>query len=185
MGRSGASERMKISHHCIFGILFLDVLAFGCSSRLSASDAPTIPKDFALSATYGPSMAGFRGAAAWNLIIESDGNAVQKTSTFKGGEEKKVEKSFQVTPEQLRALVLSIEKSGFYSLAPEYRPDVTDLATYILAVTMNGKSHRVLVYAMPAVEDKAAMKRFDSVWNEIRRILGQPPVEWLEKRSLF
>ncbi|HKA32407.1 MAG TPA: hypothetical protein VKH64_04290 [Candidatus Binatia bacterium] len=166
----------------IFAVLYVFCFAFiwSCTRVVDHPEIATIPSDFALSAQYGP---GWASGAAWTLTVNADGQAVQKTYSFK--KKTTVEKSFQVTADQARTLVMSIKESRFYYLAAEYKGEITDLETFIISATMNNKSHRVLVYAMPGVDDQAAMKRFDSVWNEIRRILGHPPVEWLEKRSLF
>ena len=168
------------------GVSILLWLGLGSSScSLSKADeADAIPADFALFAQYGPGMMGMRGALPWTLTIGSDGRALQRASVFKENAKQVLEKSFQLTRTDMQKLITTIRESAFYSLSPRYVGEMTDLEGMIVRMTMDKKSHEVLVYALPAVPQKKELRRFWSVWNELLRVVpspnaGQVPREWL------
>jgi hypothetical protein len=168
-------------------LLVFMFLALGClsSSTGIAAEGDKIPSDFRLAAEFYPSYVPRRAEGypaptpwkpwyPWTVTITANGRALQETDVSVDDENKLIRKSFRLTRQDLAQLVRAVQDSRFYFLATEYRDNVTDNPTLILRVTMNRRSHEVLLYAPGRLKQREEVAAFLSVWNEVIKFVPPP-----------
>ncbi len=149
----------------VFGFL---LATWATVSALEPGDDGPVPEDLKISARYG---AGLSDWKSWTVTIGQDGRTQQEVH-YRAGRMKTF--LSKLTERDLRELWGKIEAARFFDLEPRYTHPVTDCPTMILKVTANKKTYEVSVYAAQFVEDKAAVKRFQSVWSEVLRKVPSP-----------
>ncbi len=145
----------------------------GCLGLASGNEAQTngIPSDFKLCADYQP---GFSYLKPWKVTITADGTAVREEYFFRNGNTvTAAEDIFWLGKIELQELVAIVRESDFYSLGTNYWTSVTDKATVVLQVTMNSKTHEVMVYALSHQRNND-VKRFSKLWNEVLKKVPSP-----------
>jgi hypothetical protein len=74
----------------------------------------------------------------------------------------------------LKGIIAKITESNFFAIPEDLSTDGRDIPTLILSVTMNQKSHLVMVSAADHIEDKDGVARFMRVWSEVMRKIPSP-----------
>src|SRR5262249_27249677 len=133
---------MKSTRRIQLMVCLAPLLATLTDSNSALAEETNVPSDFKVVAEYG---AGYSTWKSWKATIGNDGKVAQEIYTFSKGE--KVErKNYALSNKDLVTLWTKINESSFPSLHEEYSYLVTDDATLILTITMNGKTHSVSVY---------------------------------------
>ena len=127
------------------------------------------PKDFRIVAHFGsghiPVMEDdpARGdIGAWYLRLDALG--VAKIEVIRNAPGKKTITSVKYSPEELKQISKAIVETRFFDLPSLLNGGLSDLPSYGLEVTMNGKTHRVALIAPGNLQDEKALRRFTSVW---------------------
>jgi hypothetical protein len=152
----------------LLGLLFF-LFAVGV-----AADQPLPPEDFKIVARYGP---GYSNWLRWQYTITADGKVAQDIGPGGRGGGERSEKQTKLSKEELGALFAKVKETDFFKLKEQYKGKVTDNPTLVLEVTMDKKTHRVLVYGyrhLTAKEDQDAVDRFLGVWSEVIRKVPAP-----------
>ena len=144
------------------------------------ADGSEVPKDFALTATFYPGGGGNVGSGRypWQLRVNRNGKAVQKTSIFTANTTMRVQtvvKTKSLSRDALRRVVTAIEKADFLKL-PQTLSNTTyeHYASVVVKVTMNGRTHEVEFLAPNKTYDAAALRRFWTVWRALLKIMPSP-----------
>src|SRR5215831_1701625 len=139
----------------------------------ATTESDIIPRDFKLVAHYGPGLSSWY---QWKVTITGDGKTLQETYTHADNKERILSKTFSLTKEDIRELIIRTQGSRFSYLEKDYSPpyEITDCALLILRYTMNGKSQEVRVYAPEHVKDREEVMRFMKVWNEVLKKVPSP-----------
>ena len=137
----------------------------------TAAESGSIPSDFKLCAEFRP---GYSDWKDWKVTVSADGKAFQETAAPWVGNGAASEKTLTLTTKEVEELVTTVRASKFFTLKKRYAYAVTDSATLILRVTMNGNLHEVEVYAPYELKDNEEVKRFLKVWNEVLRKVPSP-----------
>jgi hypothetical protein len=138
--------------------------------------ADMVPDDFKIVARYGPGYSDWKG---WTFTITSDGKVEQKITGGRGGGEP-MEKQATLKKEDVADLLTKVKDAGFFKLKERYAARVTDNATLFLEITMDGKTHKVALYAYPHLkekDDQEAADRFLKIWAEVLRKVPAPNPE--------
>jgi hypothetical protein len=138
-----------------------------------AKGASGTPDDFKIVARFEP---GFINWLRWQDTITADGKVVQDIGPGRRGGERS-EKQTELSKDDIAALVAKVKEADFFQLREQYKARVTDHPTLVLEVTMDKKTHRVLVYGYQRLkekEDQKAVDRFLSVWSEVIRKVPAP-----------
>jgi hypothetical protein len=138
-------------------------------------DKEPIPRDLKIVAEYG---AGYSHWKSWRYTITRDGKVAQEIYDIE--DTKKVS---QISNDDLKDLLAKIKEADFFALKKRYEYQVTDNPTLILKVTLDKKTHEVVVYAPGHLEKNKDVKRFFRVWSEILRIIPSPNPE--QKPGLY
>lgn len=138
------------------------------------ADGNTIPNDFKVIAQYS---SGYSDWKPWKVTITSDGNVSQKIYVIDNTGEKTFRKSYTLSHDDLKEIITEIKESKFMALSKKYSYDVTDNPTLILTVTMNHKSHQVIVYAPSHLKQKEEVNKFLKVWNAVLMKVPSPNTE--------
>jgi hypothetical protein len=71
----------------------------------------------------------------------------------------------KLPPDALASLREAIERSGFFSLAPEQHPDVTVLrgSTQVWTAELDGRRHATTLYGVPGVQVPAVTELADAL----------------------
>jgi hypothetical protein len=83
-------------------------------------------------------------------------------------------RSSKLAVADLRDLLRKIKEADFFTLKKRYDFPVTDNPTLVLSITLDGKSHEVLVYAPDHQKKSKEVRRFFRVWSEILRKVPSP-----------
>jgi hypothetical protein len=83
-------------------------------------------------------------------------------------------KASELSKDESRDLLAKIKEADFFALKERYEHNVTDNPTLILKVTLDKKSHEVVVYAPGHVEKNKEVKRFFKVWSEVLKKIPSP-----------
>jgi hypothetical protein len=151
-------------------VLFACLLMSVCSdsSSRATADKNDIPKDFEVGARYG---AGFSPSKSWGVTIAADGKVSQQIHGMGDGT---IEKIFSLSQDDLKVIIAKITESNFFAIPEDLLTDVKDISTLILSVTMNQKSHLVMVSKFEPIKDKDDVARFMRVWSEVLRKVPSP-----------
>ena len=104
-----------------------------------------------------------RGAiGAWDILVDASGLA--RIEVIRNSPGKKTMTSVRYSRQELKKLNDTIAASRFFELPSSLDGGLTDVPSYSLEITMNGKTHRVRVSAPSRFQDKKLLKRFTSVW---------------------
>jgi hypothetical protein len=114
---------------------------------------------------------------AYTVSIGNDGTVVYRGERFVNVEG---EQRAQIAPADVERLIARFDEIGFDNLRDEYRAQVTDLPTYTITLTRNGRTKRVVDYGglsagMPQ-SVRQLQDEIDRVANTSRWVLrdGQP-----------
>ncbi|MFO0969171.1 MAG: hypothetical protein U0793_26755 [Gemmataceae bacterium] len=143
----------------------------------SAKDPAPVPPDFKLVAGYGP---GYSSWLRWQYTISADGKVAQDIGPGGRGGGERVEKETTISAKDVVALFAKVKEADFFTLKEQYKGKVTDNPTLVLEVTMEKKTHKVLVYGhrhLRAKEDQDDADRFLAVWAEVIRKVPAPNPE--------
>jgi hypothetical protein len=140
----------------------------------SAPGSPRAPDDFRIVARYAP---GYSNWLRWQYTITADGKVAQDIGPGgrSGGE--RSEQQTKLSKDDIGALFAKVKGAHFFKLKAQYKGEVTDEPTLVLEVTMDEKTHQVLVYGyrhLKEKEDQNAVDRFLSVWSEVIRKVPAP-----------
>jgi hypothetical protein len=136
------------------------------SALLAAEDDKTVPADFKIVAQYG---AGYSDWNSWRHTITGDGKVVKEVLTIKDTKEES-----KLSDDDLKALIAKVREADFFKLKERYEYEVTDNPTLILTVTLDGRTHKVSVYAPSHLKDDKEVKRFFKAWSEVLRKVPSP-----------
>lgn len=140
----------------------------------SATGSPGAPDDFKIVAQYDP---GYSDWLRWQYTITADGKVAQDIGPGGRGGGERFEKQTKLSKDDIGALVAKVKGADFFKLKEQYKGGVTDQPTLVLEVTMDKKTHRVLVYGYRHLKEKEnqnAVDRFLSVWSEVIRKVPAP-----------
>jgi Domain of unknown function (DUF6438) len=140
----------------------------------SATGSPGAPDDFKIVARYGP---GFSNWLRWQYTITADGKVAQDIGPGGRGGGERSEKQTTLSKDDIEALFAKVKGAEFFNLKEQYKGKVTDHPTLALEVTMDKKTHQVLVYGyqhLKEKEDQNAVDRFLGVWSEVIRKVPAP-----------
>jgi hypothetical protein len=140
----------------------------------SAGGSPVVPDDFKIVARYGP---GYSNWLRWQYTIGADGKVVQDIGPGGRGGGERSQKQAKLSKDAVGALFARVMEADFFKLKGQYKAKVTDNPTLVLEVTVNKKTHRVLVYGyrhLREKEDQDAVDRFLGVWCEVLRKVPAP-----------
>ena len=153
------------------GVVALGVLAslLGASALLGAEDKKAIPADFKIVAKYAP---GYSDWKRWEYTITGDGRVAKEVFSLKAQEDTKEES--KLSKDDLTALIAKVKEADFFALKKRYDHRVTDNPTLELTVTLDGKTHKVSVYAPSLLKDDKEVKRFFKAWSEVLRKVPSP-----------
>jgi hypothetical protein len=150
-------------------------LVFSASLSIAADESADQrpPKDFKVVAGFGSGAigAGNGSVVGWTLALDAQGLASQETYIFPDGTRRK---TTHVAKEAMLNIVRHIEKSGFFDLPADLTADASDVPTYTLDITMDGRSHSVRVFGPAYLKDKASLRRFVEVWEALVRAVPSP-----------
>jgi hypothetical protein len=75
------------------------------------------------------------------------------------------EREARLPPDALAALRAAIERSGFFELAPEQRPDVNVLggSVHVWTAELGGRRHATTLYGVPGVQVAAVTELADAL----------------------
>jgi hypothetical protein len=152
----------------VFGLLV------GFSAAAPAADPPEVPDDFRIVARYGP---GYSNWLRWEYTITADGKVTQDIGPGGRGGGERSTKETKLSKDDIGALYSKVKEADFFKLNEQYKAKVTDQATLVLEVTMDKKTHKVLVYGyrhLREKEDQDAVDRFLSVWVEVLKKVPAP-----------
>jgi len=151
------------------------ICVFSACTLLAADDKKDVPADFKIVAQYG---AGYSDWESWRYTISGDGKVAKEVFGLKDTKDES-----RLTKEDLKALIAKVEEVDFFALKESYEYEVTDNPSLILTVTLNGKTHRVSVYAPGHLKENKEVKRFLQVWSEVLRTAPSPNPE--QKPDLY
>jgi hypothetical protein len=127
------------------------------------------PKDFRIVARFGSGHIPVteddpaRGdIAAWCLRLDASG--VAKIEVFRNASGMKTITSVKYSSQNLDVITNTIKGTQFFALPSRLDGGLSDVPSYGLEVTMNGKIHRVAATALGNLKDKKSLRRFASVW---------------------
>ena len=155
-----------------FTFLSLVLAVFLGSATLGVS--ASLPSDFRLIAhfgsghipvTYDDPASGQIGA--WYLRLDARG--VAKIEVIRNAPGKKTRTSVAYSERELQHLVDVIAGARFFTLPSWLDGGITDVPSYGLEITIDGKTHNVGVIAPGSFRDKKLLKRFISVWIAVCR----------------
>src|SRR5262249_20678190 len=132
-----------------------------------APDAPAVPDDFKVVARFSP---GYSNWLRWQYTITADGKVAQDIGPGGGGGGERSQKETKLSKDNIAALFTKVKQADFFQLKEQYRAKVTDNPTLVLEITMDKKTHKVLVYGyrlLKEKEDQDAVDRFLGVWSEV------------------
>ena len=138
------------------------------------ADSNTVLNDFKIVAKYKP---GYSDWKPWKVTITGDGNVIQETYVFDDKDEKTTLKSYSLSRDDLKEIITEIKESNFMSLSKKFDYKVTDNPTLILTVTIERKTHQVIVYAPSHSKQNNEVKRFLDVWNKVLKKVPPPNPE--------
>ena len=152
---------------------FLSILALDGFASIAIAQTNEVPRDFVLFAQYN---AGYSPWKSWQLTVSGDGQVLQEAYAFRGSNPVRETNYFHLAKEDLKQLAARLDNESFESLAEHYSPKdkITDNPTLIVRSVMLGKSNEVSVYAPDHLKDKAEVRRFLRVWNEVLRKVPSP-----------
>lgn len=133
---------------------------------LPGTAAVAAPKDWA-GVRIGLSRSACYGSCpVYTVEIAGDG-----TVTYQGGPFTVIQgpRQAKVPREALERLVAQIEAADFFALQPAYQAGVTDMPTYTITVSIDGRQHMVLDYLGREVGMPAAVTALE---DEIDRVAG-------------
>jgi hypothetical protein len=99
---------------------------------------------------------------AWYLRLDASG--VAKIEVIRNAPGNKTITSVKYSPQELKQISNTIVETRFFDLPSFLDGGLSDLPSYGLEVTMNGKTHRVAVIAPGNLKDKKLLRRFASLW---------------------
>ncbi len=138
-------------------------------------DKQAIPADFKIVAQYG---AGYSDWKSWRSTITGEGKVAQEGFGLID-----TKKESKLSGNDLRALLAKIKEADYFALKERYEYEVTDNPTLILSVTMDKKTHKVVVYAPDHLEKNKEVQRFFKVWSDVLRKVPSPNPE--QKPELY
>jgi hypothetical protein len=137
--------------------------------RADKAEKQPVPSDFKIVAEYG---AGYSVRASWKCTIAADGKVTQEIYDLDN-----TKKESRLTEADLGALLKKIQEADFFSLKNKYDFSVEDNPTLVLNITLNGKSHEVVVYAPDHQKKNKEVRRFLRLWSQILRKVPSPNAE--------
>jgi hypothetical protein len=159
---------------CYLSICLQIFLGILISWTTVLADEDAIPNDLKIIAQY---KSGYSDWKPWKVTITSDGNVSQEIYIIDNTGEKTFRKSYSLSRDDLKEIITEIKESNFMTLSEKYSYDVTDNPTLILTVTINQKSHQVIVYAPSHLKKKEEVNKFLKVWNEVLMKVPSPNTE--------
>jgi hypothetical protein len=160
------------------------LLGLACSPPMAGPSADTtpVPTDFKLSARYSP---GYSNWKPWSAVITADGKVWQDIQLSRNGKDRPIQKPFLLTTNDLQQLVAVARASQFEKLKTNYSYPVTDMPELTLELTLEGGSHKVVVYAPDILMENQDVKkdvkkeviRFLRLWNELLKKVPSPNPE--------
>jgi len=119
----------------------------------------------------------FGACPIYTVTIRGDGSVTYQGQRFV---EAMGEQSDRVTPQAFAGIIAKANAARFFDLRPEYRAQITDIPTYVITVTLDGRTHRVVDYGGVSAGMPQAVRALE---NEIDRATGasrwtgqQPPL---------
>jgi hypothetical protein len=159
------------------------VSVFSLVPAASAADPPEVPEDFRIVARYGP---GYSNWLQWEYMITADGKVTQDIGPGGRGGGERSTKETKLSKDDIGALYSKVKEADFFKLNEQYKAKVTDQATLVLEVTVDKKTHNVLVYGyrhLREKEDQDAADRFLSVWVDVLKKVPAPNAD--QKPELY
>jgi hypothetical protein len=146
------------------------------ASLCSAVDAPAgqrLPKDFKVVVGFGSGAIGSGNGSVigWELVLDAQGLALQKVYISPDGTRRK---TTQVSKEAMQEIACHVRKSDFFTLPADLTADASDVPSYTLEITMDGRSHSVRVDGPAYLKDQASLRRFVEVWEAVVRAVPSP-----------
>jgi hypothetical protein len=128
-------------------------------------EEPKIPRDFRVVAEYGR---GYSDWSSWETVIDKNGRVIQVDQS------NDIKKEIVLSQKELGDILKAVKTHHFFDLKESYSCDVSDNPCLILTITLDGRTHKVQVYA-PAhqLKDKD-VKRFFEVWYEVLAKVPSP-----------
>jgi hypothetical protein len=141
-------------------------------TTIASTRADSIPSDFRIVAQYG---AGFMSDwKSWKNTITGDGNVIQETHIFSGGEWKTIPRRTAVSSKDIRELIAKVDEVRFDALPKRKSYSVTDNPTLALTITRNRQTHEAGVYAPHHLKADHEVQRLLRLWTEILRKVPSP-----------
>jgi Domain of unknown function (DUF6438) len=140
----------------------------------AADDPPAPPADFKIVARYGP---GYSDWHSWQVTITADGKVTQHIGKGGRGGGEESDKEAKLSKDDLAALAGKVKDAEFFKLKEQYKGKVTDMATLILEITTDKKTHKVLLYApsfLTDMDDQKAADRFLGIWSDVLKKVPAP-----------
>ena len=173
-------------------ILILSIVAcvYGCTTASQtftsngedgSAQTNGVPQDFKSVATYFDgariiNLIDGSGTKNWTLTISADGKARWKV-------EEDLKRPISLPQDDLREIITSIKESDFFTLPGRHMPSTDvcltfDIPSLILEVTMDGKSHKIIIDAPGngdcGASDVAVIQRFGLVWSTVLEKFPSP-----------
>src|SRR5579864_4984087 len=164
--------KMIPSNGCTVCLLLLRTLLY---PQLSA-DTEVIPRDFKIGAEYGSGGSVYLpdDFIAWKVTITCDGGVTQVIYP-KTPAKNEVKDSTSLSAAELIDLLAVIKNADFFTLRGRYLQSFHEGPGLRLEITLNGKTHEVIVYRPTFQSDNLEVKRFLRVWSEV--IKRVPPLK--------
>jgi hypothetical protein len=165
--------RMSYSKLMLASCVLMSTSLLPLLAALAQCDKKDVPADFKISARFSPGLSRWK---AWKTTITAGGDVTQDVlKDFKPEWETK--KLRPLDRSALIDLMNKIRESDFDKLNKRYDDGVIDSEALILVVTLEGKTKEVVIHGPSDIEDKNAVKRFLTVWNEVLKKAPSPNKE--------
>jgi hypothetical protein len=115
----------------------------------------------------------------WTLMLDARGNAKREVdlSVVRGDvlDSQPTYQTINVQPRELAALVTAIKQADFFSL-PGFvsREPIEHTGGAVLAITLNGRMHKVTLYSTAMTQNALATKRLRQIWRALFRLVPSP-----------
>jgi hypothetical protein len=157
-------------------VLLMLVMA---SAPAAGAERDAVPSDFSLRAEYYPALPHLAGPGTprwypWTLTLTADGRAELESNRTVPGKKKIIRHTVRVARREVARLVAEVRRANFHALAPEYAFEVGPASTLVLRITLDRRSHDVIVYGPERIRDKPEVAAFLRVWNQTLRTV--PPL---------
>jgi len=155
-----ASARIKT----MLAMLSTAIMTTACG----AADDNAVPPDFKLVVHYAN---GGTDRLSWEATIKSDGSVSRTHSDTDG---RVVRETYKLTTREMSDLLTKVRQTDFMKLKERYEGPAEDVDGFSISVTMDEKTHEVVVWDAGGQWGDRDVRGLRSLWNEILRKVPSP-----------